>query len=231
MKANGFTLLEVLLAIAAFSVAISALVLLERSVVYTAADFEQEVDELLRIEMLFSQIAFDISGLYTGADGVLLSDETAGENRPLLSFVTSSHINLQRDRYPVIDICVVSYQFRAEQGSDGFTLLRTEFVPPAGNLTVSPPTKDITESFELITSLRSFEVAFVDQSGKIHQKWDSRTFLNRHATGGSPGSRFPRSIIIKVEISSKNRPDDRRYVEKEIHLSPNRYGSNQSVSS
>lgn len=232
MRRDGFTLLEILLAITAFSIAVSALVLLERSVVYTVRDFKQEVDQQLRVNALFSQIIFDFNGFYADLEGLLVSHDRLrrGESLPLLSFVTSSQINLQKDRYPVVDVCLVSYLLRTEQGTDRLSLVRTEIVPPAGMISFAPSLIDAPKSLVVIEALQRFELEFVDGNGEKYQDWDSRTRLERQPSGSEGETRFPRSIIFKAQLSRDNRAGNPRYFEKEIHLPANVYGQKQPIS-
>ncbi|MBE0582385.1 MAG: prepilin-type N-terminal cleavage/methylation domain-containing protein [Desulfofustis sp.] len=186
----GFTLLEVLIAISLFAIAVSIVYALYGAMISVVDRVEEQMVHNDRVRVALERINHDLAGLYRGERGYLVgrSTDSRGEE-PFLEFLSTTQLVFD-PRQPPLPLTLIRFYLEdEEQGT--LVLLRSE----------SPilPGREETEEDQgmkliLCRGLAGIEVSFI-RDGDERDEWDSSPGTGQQQ---EDDERFP--VLVKLEL-------------------------------
>ena len=194
--AAGFTLIEVLVAIAVLAIAMSLIFGVFQSVLGVADHVDTTAAYQQRISILFSQLQRDIGGLYKGPTGRFQADfeATKSGDAPFLQFTTTSALAFDPRQLPV-SMALVGYQLRLSINGVNYELYRTELPFEFG---YQNDEDNGAASLLVCEHIRDFQITYTDQFGGDLERWQARS----SSVGDKPeDDLFPAAVQVDVELA------------------------------
>ena len=208
---NGFTLVEVLVAVTIFAIAISTLLGSFNMVISNIDPMKTGLDNYEMGQNTMDRIQKDLMSLCLTPDPIYTQPGLEGFDHPdrfrfvsekkLLDGNSFSHLRFASFEHLAFDkdqknrIGIITYY--VESSEDGTIVLkRSDIGSVFFNETVEYNTKNDPVLCEKITAL---ELIFIDQEGNIFENWDSDSSNFDFST--------PYSIKIKLEIGDQKKSD------------------------
>lgn len=207
-KNSGFTLVEILVAIAIFGIVVSTLYASFHTVIASINPMNQGLDDYEMAQNAMDRIRKDLYGLYLLSDSIysppgILDDDDADRFRFVsqrntfsansysrLRFASFGHLDLNRDQNFGIGII----QYYVEPSENGEMLLKRSDI---GLVYYNEDREnDFLNDPVLCERIKAFELEFMDTQGETHAFWDS--------DASDFGFTFPFSIHIKLVIGDDN---------------------------
>ena len=199
-RPGGFTLLEILVAIAILALVVSSLYGAYSGTMETTEKVEsvRNVDQVARLALV--QLADDFKCLYyekaqkEGEDspyhfGGGTGLELEGESGPIVSFATTSHLGFEMS-FPNLRINRVGYILEKQGDSDlSYTLVRQET-----GFADLPGEHDETV-VELADGIESLTLTYVNEDGQTFSQWDTRA--------AETEGLLPRLVHIRLEMAGE----------------------------
>jgi type II secretion system protein J len=200
-RPGGFTLLEILIAIAILALVVSSLYGAYSGTMETTEKVEsvRNVDQVARLALV--QLTDDFKSLYYEKAQEESEDspyhfgggremEIEGEGGPVVTFVTTSHLGFEM-MFPSFRINRVSYVLEKQGDSDlSYTLVRTE-----SSFADLPGEHDETK-VELADGVESLTLNYVDAEEQTFSQWDTEE-------AESEGL-LPRLVQIRLEMAGES---------------------------
>ena len=211
VKNNGFTLVEVLIAVTIFGIVVTSLYGSFNLIISNVNPINSSLDDYEMARSAMDRITQDLNALYVSPLNIYSPPDIETENvmdmfrflsQPFeigagsfsqLRFASFEHISFMRNQKPGIG--VLKYYVDISESGD-FLLKRSDI----GLAFYSEDTKDNFNNDPILCErLLEFKLEFTDQDGEQHEVWDS----------DSPDFAFasPYSIYIKLVIGDKTRPN------------------------
>jgi general secretion pathway protein J len=196
-SADGFTLVEVLIAILIFSIIVTTLFASHRSVFVTAPIIESNIDIYEMAGSCLGRIALDLRSIYITHPPAyqkpefdaepdphrVLGTTEGGSETSRLQFASLAHLPLeQSSREGVAQIVY----YERPSGEEIFQLRR------ADNLYPYPPFEPDDRDPVLCDTVKRLEIRYVDQEGNDYEYWDSESDEFDYAT--------PAAINFLIEL-------------------------------
>ncbi len=203
---NGFTLVEVLVAVTIFAIAITTLfasfniVISNVQPIRTGLDhYEMAQNAMDRIQKDLLSLCLTHAPVYTPPDRDdpddsdrfrFFSDpvELDGNLFSQLQFASFEHLNFNRGLNSRIGIIA----YRAEQSKDNGVLLKRSDIAAAFQNTAEE--NSLADDPVLCENVKTFELIFIDQDGNPHDYWDSDASDFGYGT--------PYAVKIKLETGT-----------------------------
>jgi general secretion pathway protein J len=184
-RQGGFTLVEVLVAITIFGLAVSTLFASFNIVISSIDPMNAGLDDYEMASNAMDRIKMDLKSLCLTHDSIYLPPEMEEDDNPdrfrfisenisfdansysQLRFASFEHIGFTRDQKTRIGII----NYYVDSSEDGTLVLKRSDIEAVSY--------DETETYNtkndpvLCERVKLFELAFVDQDGKIHEYWNS----------------------------------------------------------
>jgi len=195
-RSAGFTLLEMLVAIAVLGVSMSLVYAVYLSVYSVIDHVTQAGAGQERASLLFSQMNRDIGGLYKGYSGSFKAGTTADtiDAEPFLQFTTTSALRFDPNR-TVSPMVVVGYSLYRSGNGINYDLYRLE-----KRYEYNPVSEEVGAGSILLVCehIRSFTITYTDRYGAELDAWQARS---SQATEKPEDDQFPTSIRVELELA------------------------------
>ena len=195
-RGDGFTLLELLVAVAVLGISMTLVYGIYNSVFSVIGNVDRAASFQNRAGIVFDQLQRDLFGIYKGRTGFFKADErfAAESGEPLLQFTSSSHLTFNPAVLPE-GMSVVSYFLLRSGNNDRFSLYRSEI-----------PFKLIYESsadMKLIPlvvceNIIEFKLAYKDRYGTILEQWQARS---ASVQAEPDDDRFPSLVSVELVLA------------------------------
>ncbi len=209
-RQEGFTLIEVLIAVMIFAIVIGA--------VYGAhqATFRVVHGSLWQLKAGTSgrgallRLSEDLQSLVQGPAGYLRGESAglAGPRADQLSFVSAAHVALRRDDLPLGD-SLIKYTVEIDDRSGLFNLYRTadKLYPGEVGADLSAGKRHL-----LCSGLLGVRFSYLDSEGISQDSWESRPgeYTDQPAADSSP-PQLPRLITVELHFPDQ-RQDEARLI-------------------
>lgn len=197
---EGFTLLEVLIAIAIFSIAVSVVYGLYAAILSTVQNAGDRTAQNERVQITFERVNSDLSGLYRGKQGYLRGREAASySDEAILEFVSTSHLSFD-PAAPPVPLTIIRYYLQESEGGGTFFLLRSDSpVMPGVQDEAGPEAK----RFVLCEGLREIKVRYYLRDGQDLTEWDKTADGDEEL---EDDERFP--LRVGIELVFAVDPED-----------------------
>lgn len=176
-RQTGFTLLELLIAISIFVISISIVYGLYTSVLSVVHSVEDRIDLNNRVQMAFSRLSRDLSGLFRGEQGYLYSlDSTdSSADEPILEFVSREHLLFNPENDPV-PLSLIRYYLVPDDQNETYYLLRsdTPVVIGTDENDLSQNDTSPARKFIVCKGLMEVRIRYMDRDGDEQNEWDTR---------------------------------------------------------
>ena len=206
---KGFTLVEVLVAITIFAIAVSTLFASFNMVISNIDPINAGLDNYEMAQNAMNRIQKDLMSLCLTHDPVYRPPEMKGSDDPDRFRFVSETVSLDGNAYTQLRFaCFEHIAFKGGQKSSIGII--QYYVEPSENGTMVLKRADIASVFfdgsrENITPndpllckrVNAFELKFIDQEGKSHEEWDSDDANVNFAT--------PYAIKVTLVIKNRNR--------------------------
>ena len=199
---SGFTLLEVMIATAIFVISISIVYTLYSSVTGVVASVEAKSGRDLAAKTMIDRLSEDLSSVYVSEEGYLVIQSATGfdEDEPFLEIITTAYLQLDPDEPPV-DISLVRYYLKTNEGSETFSLLRSD-TPVVGDPAINVfPEK---QKHLLSAEIADLQILSIGQDGEEYEEWDS---VENFEDDQDVMVRFPKSFNITLRLGSDDEND------------------------
>lgn len=202
----GFTLLEIVIAIAILSFGISIMYLLYTSVISIADDTGKRIRLDRSGQMVLSRLAHDLKSINTGKvtvlDGKGVSSVVAGE--PFLTVLSTAHVVLDPEAPPV-DVTLVRYYLEENNETGCFTLLRSDN-PVFGMVDMD---RDVGESRHVLSQCAlGLEILYVDHNREELELWNSES---KRLAGSSGKEILPLAFKILLQLGEPGEDKTAQY--------------------
>lgn len=192
---EGFTLLEVLIAMSIFAISVSIVYGLYATMMSVVQNVEDRTSLNDQVRTAFVRFNKDLSGLYRGEQGFLDGRDSVDltDDEPILELVSSAHLSFDAATDPV-PLSVIRYYLVPEEQDDTYTLLRSD-TPEyfRGSEEGSVPQEG--RAFRLCMGLAEVRIRYLDRNGDDNSVWDTREMEDAEQ---KEDSRFPISVRIEL---------------------------------
>jgi type II secretion system protein J len=202
-RGRGFTLLEVMIAVAIFGICISIVYGLYTSVVSVVENVEERMRLNDRVRIAFTRLSRDLHGLYRGEQGFLTGRDSVDPSgdEPVLEFISAAHLSFAPDA-AAVPLSVVRYYVEQDEDDETYYLLRSDTpVSYAGDQ------EDVEEGrkFRVSEGLAEVRVQYLDREGDEQSDWET---TEGTAEEQEDDSRFPHLVAIELVFPSSRSGDE-----------------------
>ncbi len=201
MNKNGFTLIEVLIAITVFSIVVVLLFSSFKAFMVSTQTVKDELRDSQKMSIVFNRIRQDLLSIYivqppryrtpefnSDPDPYRMVGELENINHKTVStlmLATFAHTNINAVDRP--GAARVVYYVK-ENSDEGLDLYRSD--------SAAPYPEEIKRCFDpvLCTNVKGFEITYIDNNGDEHTNWDS--------DDTDFGYSYPKSIEFKILTGS-----------------------------
>jgi type II secretion system protein J len=195
---QGFTLLEVLIAIAIFAICVSTVYAVYGAMLSVINTAEAKVARNDQVRVAFDRLSKDLAGVHQSGLGFFIGREVdADAEDAFIEFGTTSHLSFAPDAPPV-PLAGVRYYLRSSNENENLTLYRAD-IPLLTNPDIA---EDEVRSLALCTGLQEIEVTYYNSEENEFSEWDSSPEEN-----DEDEERFPRRVAIELVFEGPT--DDR----------------------
>ncbi len=194
---GGFTLLEVVVAITIFGLAVSLVYVLYGSVTSIVAAVEQQASRDVSAKIILDRLSEDLTGVYMGEQGYVAGGEMgsfSGEE-PVLTVTSTAHLRLNPKALPV-DVTLVRYYLREQRDSETFSLLRSD----------TPVVSDLERSFSgeqqqhlLSAEVVELKISYIGHDGEEYEAWNS---VDDFDAEQDVHERYPKGYTILLRLGT-----------------------------
>jgi general secretion pathway protein J len=202
--AAGFTLAEILIAIAIFALLVSTIMGSFSGVFAPAEAIAVQRHNNAMARACLMRMTMDLGNIYVERPPLYAPPQTTGEPpvyrfvsaaaadnaspQVLLQFASRAHVDLSAQ--PQQGIAVIRYYLEAtDEGPEPmFRLRRSDVLADAGDL------PELRNDPILCTNVRSIQLAYLDGEGATSDDWDSFADDQNYAT--------PRAVRIRIELAT-----------------------------
>jgi prepilin-type N-terminal cleavage/methylation domain-containing protein len=221
---KGFTLLEILIAIALFA-ALVAMLYPAYIGTFRNIDITESYGSIYRMARIaMNRISNDLecacvpdSDTSSGSDiaqsSVFSGDKSTigGKNVETLQFLSAKHLSFNGDK--ITGKGVIKYYAKQIENEEGLTLYRSDD-PELGE-----KSQDETGGLALCEGLNSITFSYQDENGETYDRWDS--------TSAPFTGKLPTIVSVQLEFINKSDPDTPIIFNTSIVLSmAKKYGTN-----
>jgi general secretion pathway protein J len=193
---EGFTLLEILIAIVILSVVLTTIYASYTGTLRVIKDLEAGDRIYSMARGSFERMMIDLScaGAYEGGSDFSTQRDPSGKPSGSLTFLSTAATNFENN--VLLEGAVkITYYLEEDRENVGYNLMRKE--EPMDSKT---PAVKVSQAFILCRGLQSMAFKFYDASGKEYETWDP-------APAGLPESKpLPRAVAIHLSFAN---PADR----------------------
>lgn len=168
---QGFTLLELLVALSIFAAVISMVYGAYRSTFRITSDSEAKLHFSTMAQVALDRITEDLQTLYTGTGGYMLGSREEGKTgrADQLVFTSTSHLAMNDTELPA-GYALLHYSLETDEESGLLRLYRSDMPALPG---VLPDQEESGKGFVLCEELAGFELEYVDGRGSGNEAWQS----------------------------------------------------------
>ena len=189
---KGFTLLEILLALFIFSVAISVIFGAYTGTLKVKEDTEFQTDSYQMARIAMERMREDLESAciseFVGQD-----EEINGMNADTLNFKSRAHLALDEGDKGT-GTSQIGY-YAAEADEEGSLVLYRSDTPELEELPEAG-----TGGLEMCAGLSSVNFTYYDESGEAYDSWDS--------TDKKSEEKLPKMVTIRLEFVNKSNPEE-----------------------
>ncbi|MCD4744386.1 MAG: prepilin-type N-terminal cleavage/methylation domain-containing protein [Desulfobacteraceae bacterium] len=211
INASGFTLVEILVTVAIFSVIMLTLFSSLRIFLTSVHIIKQEVDNIEKTISSFKQITTDLQMIFIthppryskpGFDSEPDQYRFEGQESEL-SFASLCHVKYNNDQ--IDSIVRIVYYLRPGKNHNRFDLCRKQMLQPYLNVEQSciDPV--------LVTDVSNIEISYVDHEGEVYDSWDSESSEFEYS--------FPAAVNFVIKLYDENKDDDDDDKERKVETS------------
>ena len=201
---KGFTLLEIIFAIAIFAIIIACIYPAYTSTYNNIEIAETESDIYYMARVAMARITDDLESAYLpdpgrieeSSDNIVFIGQNKyieSERADIIRFISRAHINLG-DSFESESDSKIEYYTRQDEDTGEITLYRSD----TGGRNAWP--EEETGGFILCEGLHSFYLTYKDKNGQEYDAWDSSDINFKNI--------LPSLVIITLEFIDKNNPED-----------------------
>ena len=192
---QGFTLVELLLAIFIFAIVISAVYGSYRATFQITKGSEYQTEVAQQAGFVLERIAEDLGSLVLGKEGYLLGEEHeySGARGDSLTFLANAHIALSKNAIPA-GHAIIRYSVGQNDRSGLLTLYRSDTLPLPG---VEFRTEEVSSNV-FCEGLREVRFNYHDLRGNMVNEWRSTENTTGGGNLGENGRVFP--VLVEVEL-------------------------------
>jgi len=196
VREQGFTLLEVLLAITVLGVVVAMLSLSLSGTLKVIEATENQEEMYHQAQTTLRRITEDLAAAVQTKERVFIGKkiEADGQRTDSLAFASLSHLVLNPDKQKP-GVAIIRYQLQADtEDTRRLRLLRSDTLLLPGVDYSKPEAED--RSFLLADNLRSLRFKYFDQQGQEFDTWEGAA----DATAQQGGPPLPAAVHCTMEI-------------------------------
>ena len=219
MCASGFTLLEVLVAIAIFAIVISTVYAAYRATFFNVGGAEQQLAATDGARVVLQRFSDDLQSLYAQPGGYLrgASDEIDDQRADSLSFTSVAHLVFSPDD-PRSGLTVIRYHLEKDENSGYLRLYRSD-TPERPGETGNAGEADGGEV--LGEGIKEFRITYLGTDGSELDRWDSKSQGRTAQSGQAEKEKLPvMPALIKVELQMVAGPNGDQQVNFSTAIAP-----------
>jgi general secretion pathway protein J len=207
---TGFTLIEILVTIAIFSVIMLTLFSSLRIFLTSAQIIKKEVNQIEKTAASFRQIETDLKMIFITQPPIYSNPEFDSEpdlyrvegQESELSFTSLCHVDYENR---LMDSVVrIVYYLRPGKDQNRFDLCREQEIPPYSDMK-----KSCTDPI-LIPDISEIKISYVDHEGEVFDSWDSES--------QEFGYSSPSAINFAITFYNENGEEKENTIETSISL-------------
>lgn len=166
-KSNGFTLLELLVAIFIFSLIGGAVYGAYSKTFSNIKSVESTVEAAIKARAVFRLLTDDLQGLIPGEGSVLIAEERVSENMDgeIIRFLSSSNIVFTRDQISA-GRTLIRYFLQKDEENTAFDLIRSDSPVVPGQKESDEQTGEI-----VVDGIKNLTMTFVTRGGGEKSSW------------------------------------------------------------
>jgi len=204
-RPGGFTLLEVLIAISLFAIAVSIVYALYGAMISVVDRVEEQVAHNDRIQMTLERVNHDLAGLYRGERGYLIGRSTDYRGaEPFLEFLSTTRLVFDPSQ-PPLPLTLIRFYLQDDDAGT-VVLLRSESPILPGQ---EEPGGGEGAKTVLCRELAGIEVGYF-RGAEERDEWDSSPGTTEQQ---EDDERFP--VMVRLELlfpaASSERDEGERY--------------------
>lgn len=212
---EGFTLLELLLAIFIFTIVISSVYGAYRATFRITNSTESQAEYYNMARIALERITGDLESSYAGNGGLLRGERKEGDTggADQLTFTSTSHLIFSRKEQPA-GYAMIRYSTEKDEESGLQRLYRADKAYRPGDTQAI----DDEQGFLLCDSLAEVRFAYFDADGNENDEWRSDEDGGLRA-GGAASGKFPAMIKITLRFAESDETEERTVFTTAVALS------------
>ena len=201
-KSDGFTLLEVLLAIFIFAIVLSAVYGAYITTITAVGTTEFQADINNKARTALERIATDLGGVYLGEGGLLNGrrQEIGGNRADTLDFTSTAHLVFTK-KEPPAGFGMISYSVQQDADSKLLQLYRVDLPFRPGYLEQALSQK---KGYLLCDGLRAVRFTYYDQAGNQVDDWQTEEAAGQ---AGEREKNIPAIIEVVLRFTDEGKED------------------------
>ena len=196
---EGFTLLELLVAMAIFAAVIAMVYGAYRSTFRITGDSEGKLQTGTMARVALDRISEDLETVYTGKGGYLqgVREENATGRADRLVFTSTSHLRFSGEEQSA-GYALLGYSLEKDGDSGLFRLYRAD-VPALPGGEENPDEE--WKGYEICTGLVGFQIDYMDEHGVASDEWQSHDEAPGWSDALGPG-RYPALVRVTLQFAA-----------------------------
>ena len=204
LRIKGFTLIEILLAIFIFAVAVSTIYASYSGTFRVIGMTESRAEVYRKARIALQRIIEDLESAYYSGQGTApedflgIDEKIKGRDADTLRFISTAHLVFS-EKENDSGKAVIEYKVLENETEGGLSLYRYDMVDFN-----EEPEEDVG-GFVLCDDLSAVRFTYFDSSGQAYDEWDA---ANEDFAGKSPRERIPKMVSVNLEFKNDSRPED-----------------------
>ncbi|MGB3211244.1 MAG: prepilin-type N-terminal cleavage/methylation domain-containing protein [Desulforhopalus sp.] len=215
LRAQGFTLVELLIAIFIFAVVVSSVYGSYRATFHIIQGSESRLKVADSARVVLERVSEDLRSIVTGPGGLFGGErnEYSGARGDSISFVSSAHLVLRKSD-PQSGFALIQYQVELDDDTGFLDLYRSDMSLLPG---VELDDEDM-EKHLICRGLKEFKITYLDDEGSESEEWQVEEVMPAGQDDPPEESLFPALVYVELTFAESVESDTKTVFKTAVAL-------------